>query len=119
MLEPQESTKTVATSSHTEEDISCIGTQRYVAGCYCCGKKGHMSSQCCFHNYKCHKCNKIGHLQAVCPGDKNTRMEKQWNEKQQGTQNYTKIQQLQRDEVLNSRVHRTIQRSNSSKEMRY
>ena len=87
MLEPHKSKETVVPPRSTEEEeINRIRSQRYVGDCYCCGKKGHMASQCHFRTYKCHKCNKVGHLQAVCPGDKNTLIDKQKIEKQQALQ---------------------------------
>ena len=63
VLEPHESKETVVPSRRSEEEeINRIGSQRYIGHCYCCGKKGHMASQCRFRTYKCHKCNKVGHL---------------------------------------------------------
>ena len=85
VLEPHKSKDTVVPPRRTEEEINHIGH------CYCCGKKSHIASQCRFRTYKCHKCNKVGHLQAVCPGDKNTLIEKQKVEKQQGHRSSTSI----------------------------
>ena len=59
-----------------------------------------MASQCRFRTYKCHKCSRVGHLQAVCPGDKDTRVERQKPEKQQGQRKSKGIRQLQTDEAL-------------------
>ena len=42
----------------------------------------------------------MGHLQAVCPGDKGTQVERQKPEKQQGQRKYKSIRQLQTDEAL-------------------
>ena len=102
VLEPQESKKKAIVPGHTEEEeeINRIGTQKYVGCCYCCGKKGHMASQCRFRTYKCHKCSKVGHLQAVCPGDKTTQVAKKKVERQQSYRNTSNIQQLQTDETI-------------------
>ena len=101
VLEPQERKETVVPPRRTEEEeINRIGSQRYSGHYYCCGKKGHMVSQCRFRMYRCHKCNKISHLQAICPGDKNTLIDKQKVEKQQGDRSSTSIRQLQRDDAL-------------------
>ena len=59
-----------------------------------------MASQCCFRTYKCHKCSRVGHLQAVCPGDKGTQVERQKPEKQQDQRKSKSIRQLQTDEAL-------------------
>ena len=76
VLETHESKKTAVPNDMEEEEISHIESRRYVGYCYCCGKKGHMASQCRFRTYKCHKCSRVGHLQAVCPGDKDTQVER-------------------------------------------
>ena len=34
--------------------------------CYCCGRKGHMSSDCRYRNLCCNRCGKKGHLASVC-----------------------------------------------------
>ena len=100
VLETHESKKTAVPNDMEEEEISHIESRRYVGYCYCCGKKGHMASQCRFRTYKCHKCSRVGHLQAVCPGDKDTRVERQKPEKQQGQRKSKGIRQLQTDEAL-------------------
>ena len=86
-LEPQESKITAGQMS--EEEVNRIGSQKYGGCCYCCGKKGHMASQCCFHMYNCHKCGKVGHLLVVCPGDKSIHTAKKKPEKQQDNMNAT------------------------------
>ena len=103
VLEPRESKKTAGASSYMQdEEINRIEGQRYArcCYCYCCGKRGHMASQCRFRAYKCHKCGKAGHLQAVCLEDKNPQGEKQKSEKQRGQRSSKGIGQLQTDEAV-------------------
>ena len=38
----------------------------YKATCYCCGKQGHLATDCWFRTAKCHLCLKVGHLARVC-----------------------------------------------------
>ena len=95
MLEPYKSNKTAGASSYIEdEEINCIEGWRYVGHYHCCGKKDHMASQCHFHAYICYKCNKVGHLQAVCPEDKNAWGEKQKSERQCNYRSSKSVQQL-------------------------
>ena len=91
MLEPQESKRTVATSSPTEvgEDINQVGT---LEGVIVVGRK-------VIWHHNAYRCNKVGHLQAVYPKDKRT--------------------QQRNSLVENGKVHDTIQIYNNSKEGRY
>ena len=101
VLEPHESKKTARASSYMQdEEINHIEGRRYAGCCYCCGKRGHMASQCRFRAYKCHKCSKAGHVQVVCPEDKNPQGEKQKSEKQRGQRSSKGIRQLQTDEAV-------------------
>ncbi|PAA60150.1 hypothetical protein BOX15_Mlig025062g1 [Macrostomum lignano] len=38
--------------------------------CYCCGKPGHLKSECRFKSLKCDSCGKLGHLRSVCRASK-------------------------------------------------
>ncbi|XP_036343688.1 uncharacterized protein K02A2.6-like, partial [Rhagoletis pomonella] len=38
--------------------------------CAVCGYANHLSRDCKFRNYKCHKCNNKGHLKNMCPSEK-------------------------------------------------
>ena len=97
VLEPQGSKKP---NYKEEEEVNRVGTQRYMGYCFCCGKKGHLVSQCRFRTYRCHKCSKVGHLQAVCPGDKTTQEANKKVEKQQESKKSRSIQQLQSSDTL-------------------
>ena len=95
VLESHESKKTAGASSYMQvEEINRIKSK-------ICGmllllwEKGHMASLCCSYAYKYRKCSKAGHLQAVCPEDKNPQGEKQKSEKQRGQRSSNGIQQLQ------------------------
>ena len=65
-------------------------------------RKQQCHSCVCLCAYICHKCkrNKVSYLQAVCPGDKSTGVEKQKHEKQQGQRSSKSIQQPQTHKAL-------------------
>ena len=69
VLESPDTKRTVSGPDNDDEYINHVDKQTRVQ-CYCCGKRGHVVSQCRFRNYKCHNCGKIGHLQVVCSGEK-------------------------------------------------
>ena len=65
VLEPSDVKKTVEPDSE-DEYINRVGNKQDLVQFYCCGKRGHVASQCRFRNYKCYKCGRSGHLQVVC-----------------------------------------------------
>ena len=83
-----------------DEYINRVGNKQDLVQCYCCGKRGHVASQCRFRNYKCYKCGRNGHLQVVCGGDKKKTVDKQSRPK---TTN-TNIKQLQEEEAYEDHI---------------
>lgn len=97
VLEPPDSKKVVAEQDSEEDYINPIDNKPAAMQCYCCGKRGHVISQCRYRNYTCRKCGKVGHLQAVCGGAKKN-VDKQNRRK---TTNATGIKQVQDDTYEN------------------
>ena len=76
VLEALETNQTDATPDSEAESVNKVDRPTLMQ-CYCCGKRGHMASQCYFHKYKCHNCGKTGHFKAVCVGNKKKGIDKQ------------------------------------------
>jgi hypothetical protein len=48
------------------EGVSRLSLSKREYTCYCCGKSGHMRSECKFKNATCHICHVKGHIASVC-----------------------------------------------------
>ena len=96
VLESPDTKRTVSGPDNDDEYINHVDKQTR-GQCYCCGKRGHVVSQCRFRNYKCHNCGKTGRLQVVCSGEKKKAVDKQSRPK---TTSVTNIKQVQGEDMV-------------------
>lgn len=101
VLESSDSKKVMAEPDNEEDFIKLVDKKQAAIQCYCCGKRGHVSSQCRYRNYTCCKCGKIGHLQVVCGGWKKKVVDKQNRPK---TTNATGVKQVQEDDTYENHI---------------
>ena len=86
VLEPQEKPKPQPIL--TEDDIQYVSQQKQgITKCNCCGKQGHSTQWCYFHNYQSHKCGRLGHLQRMCTSKVETQSQKPDKTQEKNTHN--------------------------------